>query len=122
MARFGCEKVIIGESVQERLRPQWRQLLTNTSRKDTIKRKPTRRQTLKSNLKINREKTVVNMYNSGYSIDDIWKASGYKSRTNIFRVLNRAGVQLNRGPHSGPIKRHNKKKTHLYRGTSYMLN
>ena len=36
MARFGCEKVIIEEGVQERLRPQWRQLLSNVSRKDTI--------------------------------------------------------------------------------------
>ena len=61
--------------------------------------------TLKAGLRIDREKTVVNMYNSGYSIDDIWKASGYKSRTSVFRVLNRNGVQLNRGPHQGPIKK-----------------
>ena len=178
MARFGCEKVIVEEGVQEKLRPQWRQLLANLSRKDTIviiklsnairgirelgaflnlvsaykirivsihdgidtagvlftettvgdvlstigslseevtnmrkketkpvKRKAGQQKTLKANLKIDREKTVVNMYNSGYSIDDIWKASGYKSRTSVFRVLNRAGVRLNRGPHSGPIKK-----------------
>lgn len=60
---------------------------------------------LKTELKIDREKTVVNMYNSGHSIDDIWEVSGYKSRTSVFHVLNRYGVQLNRGRHQGPIKK-----------------
>ena len=60
--------------------------------------------TMKAGLKKDREKTVVSMYNSGHSIDDIWKASGYKSRTSVFRVLNRQGVHLNRGRHQGPIK------------------
>lgn len=60
---------------------------------------------LKTELKIDREKTVVNMYNSGHSIDDIWEVRGYKSRTSVFRVLNRYGVQLNRGRHHGPIKK-----------------
>ena len=63
---------------------------------------------LKTELKIDREKTVVNMYNSGHSIDDIWEVSGYKSRTSVFRVLNRYGVQLNRGRHHGPIKKKEK--------------
>ena len=70
-------------------------------------RKGTRPKTLKAGLKLDREKTVVNMYNSGHSIDDIWKVSGYKSRTSVFRVLNRHGVQLNRGRHQGPIKKRN---------------
>lgn len=60
---------------------------------------------LKTQLKVDREKTVVNMYNSGHSIEDIWEASGYKSRTSVFRVLNRYGVQLNRGRHQGKSKR-----------------
>ena len=68
-------------------------------------RKETQPKTLKVGLKLDREKTVVNMYNSGHSIDDIWKVSGYKSRTSVFRVLNRYGVQLNRGRHQGPIKK-----------------
>ena len=50
----------------------------------------------KSALRLDREKTIVNMYKSGHSIDDIWKVSGYKSRTSVFRVLNRNGVELNR--------------------------
>ncbi len=55
-------------------------------------------------------KAIVNMYNSGLSIDDIWKVSGFKSRTSVFRVLNRNGVQLNRGRHQGPIKKRRERK------------
>ena len=65
--------------------------------------------TLKASLKLDREKTVVNMYNSGHSIDDIWKVSSYKSRTSVFRALNRHGANLNRGRHQGPIKKRNSK-------------
>ena len=50
----------------------------------------------KSALRLDREKTIVNMYKSGHSIDDIWKVSGYKSRTSVFRVLQRNGVEPNR--------------------------
>ena len=71
-------------------------------------RKETHPRTLKAGLKLDREKTVVNMYNSGHSIDNIWKVSGYKSRTSVFRVLNRHGVKLNRGRHQGPIKKRSK--------------
>ena len=70
-------------------------------------RKKTQPKTLKAGLKLDREKTVVKMYNSGHSIDDIWKVSGYKSRISVFRVLNRHGVKLNRGRHQGPIKKRN---------------
>lgn len=70
--------------------------------------KDTHPKTLKAGLKLDREKTVVNMYNSGHSIDDIRKVSGYKSRTSVFRVLNRHGVLLNRGRHQGPIKKREK--------------
>lgn len=52
-----------------------------------------------------REKTIVNMYNGGHSIDDIWHISGFRSRSSIFRILNKHGITLNRGPHSGPIRK-----------------
>ncbi len=45
------------------------------------------------------------MYDAGHFIDDIWKVSGYRSRTSVFRVLNGSGVQLNRGRHQGPLVR-----------------
>lgn len=43
-----------------------------------------------------RKKKVVNMYQSGYTIDDIWKASGFRSRSSVFRVLKNENIKLNR--------------------------
>lgn len=57
--------------------------------------------------KSNREKNIVNMYNNGYSMDDIFKVSGFSSRSSVFRILNKYGVNLNRGKFSGPIKKRN---------------
>ena len=57
-----------------------------------------------------RETTIVNMYNGGHSIDDIWTVSGFKSRSSIFRILKKYGIALNRGPHSGPIKKWSERK------------
>jgi DNA invertase Pin-like site-specific DNA recombinase len=172
MKEFGCESIVIEEGVQERLRPQWRKLLTllkkddvivltklsnavrgirelgafldlcrvyririvsihdriDTSNElfpettagdviDTISRiseestkvrrsegrivrnlKSERKEKAKSALKMDREKMIVSMYKSGHAVDDIWKVSGYKSRTTVFRVLKRNGVELNRRP------------------------
>lgn len=53
---------------------------------------------------LERERSIVNMYLSGHSIEDIWKISGYKSRSSIFRILNKYDVVLDRGSHSGPLK------------------
>lgn len=58
-------------------------------------------------LKLERNKMVVNMYKSGHTIDDIWKRSGFKSRSSLFRILNEAGVDLDRGHTKGPIKKKN---------------
>lgn len=63
----------------------------------------------KRGLRQYRDKTIISMYNAGHSIDDIWEASGYASRASIFRVLNRNGIQLNRGPHHGPLGKRTKK-------------
>ena len=57
-----------------------------------------------------RETTIVNMYNGGHSIDDIWTVSGFKSRSSIFRILKKYGIAMNRGPHSGPIKKWSERK------------
>ncbi len=53
--------------------------------------------------KAERVKLVVNMYKSGHTIDDIWKTSGFKSRSSVFRILNMAGVELNRGHTKGTL-------------------
>ena len=55
--------------------------------------------------KLDREKTAINLYVAGHPIDDIWRASGFKSRSSVFRILNKHGIKLNRGNHSGPIKK-----------------
>ena len=178
MKDFGCGQLIEDDGIQEKLRPEWRRMLSNlkagdeivvsklsnalrgirelgafldlcqeldvrivsihdgidsagllfpdTTPSDVLKsigrlsaeatsirrsegrllnRKKASPAILKDELRIDREKAIVNMYNSGLSIDDIWKVSGFKSRTSVFRVLNRNGVQLNRGRHQGPIKK-----------------
>jgi len=60
--------------------------------------------------KMEKEATIINMYTAGYPIDEIWRACGYKSRSSIFRVLNENNIKLNRGKHSGPIKKWSERK------------
>ena len=60
--------------------------------------------------RMDREKTVINLYAAGHPIDEIWKASGFRSRSSVFRILNKYGIKLNRGKHSGPIKKWNERK------------
>ena len=61
--------------------------------------------------KLDREKTVINLYAAGHPIDEIWRVSGFKSRSSVFRILNKHGIKLNRGNHSGPIKKKNEEDT-----------
>lgn len=51
--------------------------------------------------RIERKERVVNMYKSGHLINEIWKASGFRSRSSVFRVLKEAGITLNRGRKKG---------------------
>lgn len=51
--------------------------------------------------RIERKEFVVNMYKSGHLINEIWKASGFRSRSSVFRVLKEAGITLNRGRKKG---------------------
>lgn len=55
--------------------------------------------------RLEREKTVIDLYAAGHPIDEIWRASGFHSRSSVFRILNKHGIKLNRGKHSGPIKK-----------------
>lgn len=70
--------------------------------------KSTAPRTKKGVAKLEREKNIVNMYNDGHSIDDIYAVSGFSSRSSVFRILNKHGVKLNRGPHSGPLGKRKK--------------
>ena len=51
--------------------------------------------------RIERKEFVVNMYKSGHLINEIWKASCFRSRSSVFRVLKEAGITLNRGRKKG---------------------
>lgn len=51
--------------------------------------------------RIERKEFVVNMYKSGHLINEIWKTSGFRSRSSVFRVLKEAGITLNRGRKKG---------------------
>ena len=51
--------------------------------------------------RIERKEFVVNMDKSGHLINEIWKASGFRSRSSVFRVLKEAGITLNRGRKKG---------------------
>ena len=77
---------------------------------DRLKSSRKVRPNAKRGLRQYRDKTIISMYNAGHSIDDIWEASGYACRASIFRVLNRNGVTLNRGPHHGPLGKRTKKE------------
>ena len=61
--------------------------------------------------RMDREKTVINLYAAGHPIEEVWKASGFRSRSSVFRILNKHGIKLNRGKHSGPIKKKDERKS-----------
>ena len=52
--------------------------------------------------KADREKMIVDMYTNGHSLDDIWAASGFSSKSSIWRILNKHNVKLDRDQTSGP--------------------
>lgn len=47
--------------------------------------------------KLERNANIINLYKSGYPIEQIWKLSGFRSRSSVFRILNDAGIKLQRG-------------------------
>ncbi|MCD8386972.1 MAG: hypothetical protein LUD17_08790 [Bacteroidales bacterium] len=59
--------------------------------------------------KIERNNRVVNMYLQGFSIDGIFKESSFCSRCSVFRILNLANLDLNRGCTKGPLGPRKKK-------------
>ena len=73
--------------------------------------KPTKFKTLTAKEKAERENMIVSMYNNGHTLDDIYSMSGFKSRSSVFRILNKYGVKLNRGNFSGPLGKRKPKDT-----------
>ena len=70
---------------------------------DAVRKVKSRMRTLSpvDYTRIERKESVVNMYKSGHLINEIWKASGFRSRSSVFRVLKEAGITLNRGRKKG---------------------
>ena len=66
-----------------------------TSIQRTSKKQMAKRQVGVS--KLERNMNVINLYKSGYTINEIWKLSGFRSRSSVFRILNDAGIKLQRG-------------------------
>jgi DNA invertase Pin-like site-specific DNA recombinase len=64
----------------------------------------------KALLKVDRNKKVIDMYLRGDSIDDIYAASGFRSRSSVFRILNNAKIKLTRGHTRGPLGPRKKKE------------
>lgn len=60
--------------------------------------------------KSERNQKVINMYQQEFSIEDIFSESGFKSRSSVFRVLNDANIELNRGNTRGPLGPRKKKE------------
>lgn len=46
--------------------------------------------TMGRQTRMERNKTIINMYKSGYAIDDILGISGFRSRSSIFRIIKEA--------------------------------
>ena len=65
--------------------------------------KPLKPKTQTAKQKADRENMIVSMYNNGHDLDDIYALSGFKSRSSVFRILNKYGVKLNRGNFSEPL-------------------
>ena len=103
MEEYGCCRIVEELPENEKLRPEWK-ASTHIMYLRTVKAK-----TKSTHLRQDRETTIINMYNGGHSIDDIWQISRFKSRSSIFRILRKYGVTLNRDSHSGPIKKRSNK-------------
>ena len=76
----------------------------SASHLNKLKRKPLV-QTAKGRTRLERNKSIINMYKSGCSLSEIIAASGLNSKTSIFTILNNAGVNLDIGHTKGPIKK-----------------
>jgi len=47
-----------------------------------------------SDRKLKRYKLVINMYKAGYGIKEIMERTGYRSKSNLYRILHLYDVQM----------------------------
>ena len=85
-------------------------MLTKKHWRQTLNCSPSRKRSETNRKgKMEQERQIISMYRSNISIDEIWKKSGYISRSSVFRVLNKYGINLNRGKFKGPLGKENPK-------------
>ena len=101
MNDYGCSRIVEESDENERNRPLWKQLMVDLQRGDELVISK-----FSNALRGSRElATFLEFCRAGHPIDEVWRASGFRSRSSVFRILNKHGIKLNRGNHSGPIKR-----------------
>ena len=71
--------------------------LRSTSSHEAKLKKIRRLRPLTGKSKADRNKTIVKLYLAGHPIDEIWRVSGFKSRSSVFRVLADNNIEFNRG-------------------------
>jgi len=128
MRQYGCVQVVEESVGHETLRPRWKQLMSNLERGDELvmskfsnavrglrelsalielcRIKVVRIISIHDKIDTDNKlfpdttpaKKIVDMYNNGYSIRDIWKESGVQSKSTVYSILNKYKVQLNRTP------------------------
>ena len=104
MNDYGCIRIVEESDENERNRPLWKQLMVALQRGDELVISK-----FSNALRGSRElATFLEFCRARHPIDEVWRASGFRSRSSVFRILNKHGVTLNRGPHSGPLKKRNK--------------
>ena len=125
MQEYGCVKIVEENDADEKNRPLWKQLMIGSLPDEALVLRKSSEHVSKlqermivqlppvstsKEKRMDREKTVINLYAAGHPIEEIWKASGFRSRSSVFRILNKHGIKLNRGKHSGPIKKKSDRK------------
>ena len=101
MNDYGCIRIVEESDENERNRPLWKQLMVALQRGDELVISK-----FSNALRGSRElATFPEFCRARHPIDEVWRASGFRSRSSVFRILNKHGIKLNRGNHSGPIKR-----------------
>ena len=101
MNDYGCIRIVEESDENERNRPLWKQLMVALQRGDELVISK-----FSNALRGSRElATFLEFCRARHPIDEVWRASGFRSRSSVFRILNKHGIKLNRGNHSAPIKR-----------------
>ena len=92
MNDYGCIRIVEESDENERNRPLWKQLMVALQRGDELVISK-----FSNALRGSRElATFLEFCRARHPIDEVWRASGFRSRSSVFRILNKHGIKLNR--------------------------